>query len=235
MTHISTAIILFLLVCVGPAYPASARRPAADTTLNPTTILRCQARTWSLPFGSRRNGALRDGVLMPLMQGATLLPRRMGRQWGTAELIAALAAGVRHLQRNHRRAGPIVIGDLSRRHGGHLPPHKSHQSGLDADVGLMVKNRIATGFHTVGPATFDADATWSFLEPVATSRYLELIFIDRTLIGPLRGAAKRAGWPAHLVDRFFRKHVRHEPHHKNHLHLRLKPQRQACPRLWSNT
>jgi hypothetical protein len=58
---------------------------------------------------------------------------RPWRRWGTDRLV-------RVLERVAARRGPILIGDLSRPHGGDFGPrfggigHVSHQNGLDADV-----------------------------------------------------------------------------------------------------
>jgi murein endopeptidase len=62
------------------------------------------------------------------------IPNRGRRRWGTDRLVRTLErvlAGTRP---------PVLVGDLSRRHGGDFGPrfggigHASHQNGLDADV-----------------------------------------------------------------------------------------------------
>jgi murein endopeptidase len=63
-------------------------------------------------------------------------PGRAWRRWGTERLIDTLE---RVLAR-HAHGRPVLVGDLSRRHGGDFGPryggigHASHQNGLDADV-----------------------------------------------------------------------------------------------------
>ena len=65
---------------------------------------------------------------------------RPWRRWGTGRLIATVTRVVGDYARRHPRATPILIGDLSRPHGGDFGPqfgglgHVSHQNGLDADI-----------------------------------------------------------------------------------------------------
>jgi murein endopeptidase len=65
---------------------------------------------------------------------------RPWRRWGTGRLIATVTRVVADYARRHPRATPILIGDLSRPHGGDFGPqfgglgHVSHQNGLDADI-----------------------------------------------------------------------------------------------------
>ena len=52
--------------------------------------------------------------------------------------IAQVRARVRGLH-------DVAIGDLSAKKGGPLPPHKSHQSGQDVDLGFWFTNQPKTG------------------------------------------------------------------------------------------
>ena len=67
-------------------------------------------------------------------------PNRAWRRWGTGRLVRVLLRVARRHRARHPGAQPLLIGDLSRRRGGHFgrefgaPGHASHQNGLDADV-----------------------------------------------------------------------------------------------------
>ena len=67
-------------------------------------------------------------------------PNRGWRRWGTDRLVLVLLHVAREHSRAHREAPPLLIGDLSRPHGGDFGPHfgyighASHQNGLDADI-----------------------------------------------------------------------------------------------------
>ena len=68
------------------------------------------------------------------------LGNRSWRRWGTDRLVRVVTRVVARYAREHPGAPPILIGDLSRRHGGNFGRHfgglghVSHQNGLDADI-----------------------------------------------------------------------------------------------------
>jgi hypothetical protein len=67
-------------------------------------------------------------------------PNRAWRRYGTDRLLRVLLAVAEEHAAAHPWAARLVIGDLSRPHGGRFGPeyggdgHRSHQNGLDADV-----------------------------------------------------------------------------------------------------
>ncbi len=58
-------------------------------------------------------------------------------RFGTAELVNAVEAAARAVAERYP-GSLLVVGDLSREGGGRLSPHRSHQSGLDADIGFYL-------------------------------------------------------------------------------------------------
>jgi hypothetical protein len=88
------------------------------------------------------------GSAQPAPAGAvdTPLPNRgagyqsyvpQSRQYGTVDAIRALQAIGAAWQRRHPDGPRIGFGDVSFRGGGPMAPHKSHRTGLDADVRPM--------------------------------------------------------------------------------------------------
>jgi hypothetical protein len=102
----------------------------------------------SRAVGKPNHGRLLDGVELPAagtlfvsvdpVTGTT--PNRAWRRWGTDRLLRVLLRVAEEHAAAHPGAGRLVIGDLSRPHGGRFGPeyggdgHRSHQNGLDADV-----------------------------------------------------------------------------------------------------
>jgi murein endopeptidase len=99
-------------------------------------------------LGHPWDGRLEHGVQLPAA-GADFVtwdpvlhrsPNREWRRWGTAELVAVLERVTREFRAAHPGVLPVLIGDLSRPHGGSFGRvygglgHASHQNGLDADV-----------------------------------------------------------------------------------------------------
>jgi murein endopeptidase len=67
-------------------------------------------------------------------------PNRAWRRWGTDRLVRTVLTVARDFHAAHPRAPRLLVGDLSRPHGGDFGPrfgyigHASHQNGLDVDV-----------------------------------------------------------------------------------------------------
>jgi penicillin-insensitive murein endopeptidase len=134
-----------------------------------------EATSTSQAVGVPHRGSLRDGVQLQPGPGLRLL-RRGGTQWGTEELIGLLGRAAARVDGEEPGGPPLVVGDLSRRRGGRLRPHHSHQSGLDADIGYYYEDRDA--------------------HPVAVDRFLRL--------SRERCARARAGLRCLAPERTFR-------------------------------
>jgi murein endopeptidase len=67
-------------------------------------------------------------------------PNRSWRRWGTTKLVTTTEIVLRQYRDAHPDAPRVLVGDLSRRHGGFFGRrygglgHQSHQNGLDVDV-----------------------------------------------------------------------------------------------------
>ncbi len=80
-------------------------------------------------IGSPSRGNLKNG--QPLESDFTL--EKSVNCYGTAELIGTIEQAARAMYR--RTGAQLVVNDLSREQGGKFRPHRSHQNGLDADIG----------------------------------------------------------------------------------------------------
>ncbi len=96
----------------------------------------------SRSLGSESNGGLRDGVLMPV-EGASFFTwsfRRQARfndarvRWGSCRLVKMITRVLGAYHRAHPAAARVAVGDLSRRFGGPLDGHATHQRGVDVDI-----------------------------------------------------------------------------------------------------
>jgi hypothetical protein len=99
-------------------------------------------------FGLPYAGRLVHGVQLPA-HGQSFetwdpalkqIPNRGWRRWGSDRLVEIVLHVVREYRHAHPWTRPVLIGDLSRRHGGNFGRqfgalgHASHQNGLDVDV-----------------------------------------------------------------------------------------------------
>jgi murein endopeptidase len=140
---------------------------------------------------------------------------------------------LRHCAKRVRDAHPgshdVLVGDISRPGGGHFPPHASHQSGRDVDVGyyLASMQQNAT-LHRVRPHEVDYLRTWSLLRCYLTTDKVVRVYMDRAI------QVAMVEWLRHkkLLDdrqlgRLFQVEggdealVLHAPRHDTHMHVRF--------------
>jgi penicillin-insensitive murein endopeptidase len=102
----------------------------------------------SIAAGATNAGRLVNGLELPATGPDWVtydpiehrIPNRAERRWGTDRLLAFLLYVLRDYRLANVGAPPVVIGDLSRPHGGPFGSefgglgHASHQNGLDVDV-----------------------------------------------------------------------------------------------------
>ena len=191
-------------------------------------------------------GKPQEGTLLKAEQlpaGPGYYRRRPRRAYGTNQTITYLLEVIRAVRKRHRGLHDLAIGDISRKDGGPLKGHSSHQSGRDVDIGLY--------FHTYPrplPRGFVSErhpqhklhlpATWSLIEAVAgrdrTSSRAEFVFLDHAVQKRVYEWARGKGKSKKQLSWMFQYPasatkpvglVRHEPHHKDHLHVRFK-----CPK-----
>ena len=169
----------------------------------------------SSALGTYSAGALSGGVRLPAESRAFLTwdpvlrrsPNRPWRRWGTALLVRAVLTVTGDFHAAHPHAPRVLVGDLSRPHGGDFGPrfgyigHASHQNGLDVDIYYPRADR-----REIAPR--DARDIDRARSQELVNRFLAvgaaLIFV-----GPNTGLAGPPGRVEPLV------------HHDNHLHVRL--------------
>jgi murein endopeptidase len=186
-----------------PALPAS-RRPAIR---------------WrrSVAVGLPTAGRLVRGVQLPARGPAFATwdanlrrsPNRGWRRWGTNRLVRLLLAVAREYRGAHPSARPLLIGDLSRPHGGDFGRrfgyvwHASHQNGLDVDVYYPRRDRARRAPRTAA----DLDRR---LSQELVNRFVRAGATD-VFVGPGTGLT---GAPD-LVQVI--------PDHDDHMHVRIGP------------
>ena len=145
-----TALAALSLGFAGDGVPVP---PPGDGTASPTAleaapvdILRARAEAFSRfrkpspgkpsAVGSTSNGCLEGGMRLPTSgPGYEVLHLGRRRDHGhplLVEYVQRLGAAAKK-----KRLGTLLVGDLAQARGGPTPTgHRSHQSGLDADIGF---------------------------------------------------------------------------------------------------
>jgi penicillin-insensitive murein DD-endopeptidase len=136
-----------------PASPAAAAPAAPSPPATPLNDLRARAEAFSQfrapaagkpdAIGSYSNGCLVGGVGMPRSgPGFEVMRPSRNRFFGHPALVAfiqRLAASAKK-----KKVGTLLIGDMAQARGGPTPTgHRSHQSGLDVDIGFTRPSFLA--------------------------------------------------------------------------------------------
>lgn len=179
----------------------------------------------ALSIGHPHEGYLMNAMRMPTGKYWTVaLPEYA---FGTEETIAALIRCITLVNQRFPNTPKVVIGSISKENGGRFPPHKSHQSGRDADVGFYYN----PGFPIAKPATrenLDVERTWALVRAFITETDVDMILIDTKVQRLLEVHALRRGEdPVWLKSVFhgtgspYSSLIKHAPGHAAHMHIRF--------------
>lgn len=222
-----------------PSHPLA---PFDDTALA-VLIRQGSAELGSVSVGQPNRGRLLNGVQMP--EGPLWRIEEPQNAWGTQETVESIQRAIARVEEDHPGSPPLHIGHLSRRTGGWLRPHRSHQSGRDVDLGYY----YLEGPRWYAPATaenLDRARTWSLLMGLLTQGNVEYVFMTRNVQELLLEHARTQGvdeeWLAELFDAVPRARaprggkqsgarpnasqrpeplIRHRSGHHTHLHVRF--------------
>jgi penicillin-insensitive murein endopeptidase len=224
---ISIGILSALIAFAGPDSAAPAPRSAAAPALS---------------IGSPNEGRLDGGARLTETPYLRVVPyyAESNARWGLPSLVGLLDRSARRVARKFPDA-VMSVGDLSRRGGGELDRHHSHESGRDADIGFYIRNAkrpilpvkfvafsAAGAAPTMPGAIFDDARNWALIEALIddpTTR-VSYIFVVAHVRARLLRYAEKMGVPRALRERAAE--VMMQPRraaHDDHFHIRI-----ACPR-----
>lgn len=230
------------LAAAGTAKPAGHLKPAAAGRI---------ARAPRVPeippssVGHPNAGRLEGGVRLDLTRkDLRVVPayETDDVRWGLPALVGMIERAARGVAKRYPGA-VLDVGDLSRKNGGEVHRHHSHESGRDADLGLYVVNDQGKQIHartfipfdarlvspTVPGARFDLARNWLLVQLLLNDprAHVSHIFIADPLRQALIAHAKRLGVSRALLVRAqlaMMQPTGAEPH-DDHLHVRI-----SCPR-----
>ncbi|MDC0674874.1 penicillin-insensitive murein endopeptidase [Nannocystis radixulma] len=184
------------------------------------------------PKKDEDRGVLRVGI--PLDPGKHFYIKRPNLAFGTGATIKAIKAAIsKYAQLKGIKGGPQVhVGDISARGGGPLKGHKSHQKGVDVDVGLVLKGADAkeVRFLSGNADNLDVARTWALIKSFVDTKEVRAIFLDYGLQKVLYEHAKKKGVPESKLDELFQYPrgkgrgfgiIRHWKGHRDHFHVRF--------------
>lgn len=184
--------------------------------------------TKSQSVGSPNSGRVSNSTQLP--DNPALYTRlRPEEAYASSHTIRNLQLAVARWRRDTGYAGKLVIAALSKKGGGRIKPHKSHQSGRDADIRMPVK-KGTKGSLAQNASQVDWDATWGLVRALLETGQIQYIFLSYDRQPYLYKAAKRAGASKEQLDAWIqypRKNhtnngvVRHAKGHTAHIHVRF--------------
>lgn len=191
----------------------------------------------SQAIGPTDNGRLQNAVDIYKYQleteapGFRILYPKRGAHFGTSDMLYSIVRiGKFSLQKVNGYT--ISVGDISRKNGGKLGRHASHQRGIDADISYYFDNpKMQKGFINVLASSahkrsWMAEKQWELFKSLVATNIVDRIFIDGKMKKELCEIASRAGeiksGSAWGVPFEALRILRHAGGHANHFHLRLK-------------
>jgi penicillin-insensitive murein DD-endopeptidase len=197
-------------------------------------------------LGSANRGTLHAASALP-ERGFGYVRARPGddTRWGVPALHALIERAARVVAQQQPGGAPLVVGDLSARHGGRHSRHGSHQSGRDVDVLFYLVDELGRSVRGSGFYAFDARGASSVLDRAAPVHGLALFdtarnwaFVRALLLDevPVQWIFCANGLKARLLAHAARherdreallraSYVLHEPSrgnpHRDHFHVRI--------------
>jgi penicillin-insensitive murein DD-endopeptidase len=199
--------------------------------------------------GAPNAGSLLSGAHLQESSIIRVVPSFAGRdtRWGLPSLVNGLERAATYVNKRFPNS-MLSVGDLSRKGGGEIGHHHSHQSGRDVDVGFYMLDRNAEPLYTRSFVAFDGDGVsnampsahfddernWTLVEALLTDPQLRVqrIFVSAPLRQRLLKEAERKGvsWPLRLRAAQILLQPRVGVPHDNHFHVRIgcPPGQESC-------
>lgn len=178
-----------------------------------------------MSLGSPNAGALLNGV--QAQETPYYRPIVPSGSWSTRETLDYLTAALARVHEAFPDTPALALGDISAKHGGHSPPHISHQSGRDVDVAYFYKD--GASWYARGTAkNLDLPRNWAFVRALIAETDVDLILIDHSIQSLLEDYAQKLGEDPTWLSGVFRgvpgklrPLIRHAPGHATHIHVRF--------------
>lgn len=176
-------------------------------------------------------GVLTAGVQLP--NGKHYVIKTPTNAWGTGQTVKLIQTAISNYRKRYSSSPLIHIGDISKKGGGKLSPHVSHQHGRDVDIGYVLKGDDAdeTKFISANAKNLDVARTWALIDAFLDTDEVKYIFMDHAIQKLLYEHAEKQGVSQDTLDEIFqyprskgRGHgiIRHSKGHVNHFHVRFR-------------
>jgi murein endopeptidase len=158
---------------------------------------------------------------MPMPRDPAWIVERPTFSYGTRETVEGLAQVFRSVRRQFPDSAPARLSHVGAKDGGPLRPHRSHQSGRDADIGFFYKGDRFPPQGAKREGLIDPARNWALLRAFITETDVQLILVDRGIQAVLQRYALSIGENAAWLSQVFGRIVRHARSHRDHFHVRF--------------
>jgi hypothetical protein len=144
------------------------------------------------------------------------------QHYGSGLLVATVKKASLRFQEMYGNKDLIRVNALSKKGGGALGGHSSHQNGLDADIVYMGESKWGTVLDKRGEVKkdFDIEKNYQFFKMLVATGYVNRIFVDQKIKKSMCGWVKSQGLMDEAKDVLTA--LRAYSGHDDHFHLRLK-------------
>ena len=173
----------------------------------------------SVSIGFADRGRVINAVQMP--RDPAWIVERPEYAFATRETVDALSLAFRAVHRQFPDSAPGRLSHVGAREGGYLRPHRSHQSGRDADIGFYYRNDRIPPRGTPRERLLDPARNWALLRALITETDVQVILVDRRIQEVLHRFALSIGEDARWLSQVFGHIVKHARAHRDHFHVRF--------------
>ncbi|WP_106094348.1 penicillin-insensitive murein endopeptidase [Enhygromyxa salina] len=204
----------------------SSSSTASAASVSAARLPLVKIKTGSVSVGKPNRGKLVNALALPENKVLYTI-RKPDECFGSSHTLHNLQLAIANFRRATGFSGELVIGAISKRGGGRLKPHSSHQSGRDVDVRLPVKSASGSSDNI---DDVDWDATWALIQALISTGEVQYIFLSTSRQKRLYKAAKKAGASKDMLERTIQYPsssgtnngiVRNASGHTAHFHVRF--------------
>ena len=244
---LSAILVAFLVVGAPEAAKAAgkpARKPAKSASMHGGGAPHAAREPAGKSVGSPTEGKLVDGVRLEEGPAIRIVPVYAGGdvRYGTRNLVHLIERAAARVRQKFPDS-LLSVGHLSRRGGGELDHHASHESGRDADIGFYVSGAGGKALYaphfvaftgdahakTWPGARFDDAKNWAFVEALLTDPEVHVthVFVAQPLKDRLMAYASKMQVREALRTRAAETLMQPKGAlpHDDHFHVRI-----SCPR-----
>jgi LysM repeat protein/murein endopeptidase len=175
----------------------------------------------SMSVGFTESGSQLNAVQFP-RDGGPWVVVNADEAWGSSETIDSIMAAARQVAERMPGGPPLRVYDISKKDGGWLRPHKSHQAGRDVDLGLFYPENSKCS--KAREKCMDVARNWALVRALVTTGDVQFILVDKRIQAVLYEHALSIGEDKSWLDSLFHAGsnalIQHARRHRDHFHVR---------------